>query len=142
MSCVIDLSLILFNTSDKIYSIPKESKYPALFLLLHTIPTLMTLLPRTFIIKGSANNDRNLPSSSFPALKNPLQLITFSNDTATDCINGEATGAINEIDIIAENSPPSCCCFFYLMFQYHHSLIDLAFSDDFHNIVHIFIRNE
>lgn len=141
MSCVIDLSLILFNTSGKIYSIPKESKYPAL--LLHTIPTLMTLLPRTFIIKGSANNDRNLPSSPFPALTNPFQLITFSNDRATDCINGEATGAINEVDIIAENSPPSCFFFFfYLMFQYHHSLIDLVFSDDFHNIVHIFIRNE
>ena len=41
---VIDLSLILFNTSRKIYSIPKESKYTAKFLSINNETQCVPLL--------------------------------------------------------------------------------------------------
>ena len=70
----------------------------------------MTHFPRTFIIKGNANNGRNLPSCPFP-------VIGIINEEATGCINEEPTGAINEAAtgaIRAPRYPPSC--FFYFMF--------------------------
>ena len=44
MLCVIDLSLILFNTSCGIYSIPKESKYTAVFLSINNATYCTPLL--------------------------------------------------------------------------------------------------
>ena len=58
-------------------------------MLSNTLPALLTPFPRTFIIKGRANNRRNLSSYPFPA-------IAFSNEKATTCINEEAIGTINE----------------------------------------------
>ena len=44
MLCVIDLSLILFNTSCRIYSIPKESKCTAVFLPINNETQCVPLL--------------------------------------------------------------------------------------------------
>ena len=44
MLWVIDLSLILFNTSREIYSIPKESRYTAVFLSINNKNRYIPLL--------------------------------------------------------------------------------------------------
>ena len=56
-------------------------------MLLYPLPVLATAFPRTFIIKGNANNGRNSPSCPFSG-------IGFINEEATCCINEAATGAI------------------------------------------------
>ena len=73
-------------------------------MLSYPLPALVTPFPRTFIIKGNANNERNPPSCSSP-------VIAFINEKVTGCVNEEATGAINEAvigSIIASRNPPSC----------------------------------
>ena len=87
-------------------------------MLLYPLPALVTTFPRTFIIKGNANNGRNPPPCSFPALMNPFAVMTFINEEDTGCINEEATGAINEAAIgaiIAPRNPPSCFFLFHAL---------------------------
>ena len=80
-------------------------------MLLNPLPALVIPFPRTFIIKGNANNGRNLFSCPFPAFLTPFQDIAFINEEATSCINEEAIGAINDAAIgaiIALQNPSSC----------------------------------
>ena len=75
------------------------------------ILTLMTTFPRNFIIKDTAINKRILPSCPFPALVTPFLDKVFTNEEATDCINKEVIGAINEAAmgaIMAPRNSPSC----------------------------------
>ena len=70
----------------------------------YPLPALVTPFPRTFIIKGNANNERNPPSCTSP-------VIAFINAKATGCVNEEAIRAFNEAvigSIIAPRNPPSC----------------------------------
>ena len=75
-----------------------------LSMLFFHFPALVTPFPRTFIIKGNANNRRIQPSCPlFPD-------IAFINEEASSCTNKEATVAINEAvigAIIAPRNPPS-----------------------------------
>ena len=71
-----------------------EQNKKILSMLLYHLPTLLTLFPITFIIKGNANNRRNPPSCPFP-------VIAFIKEEATDAVIGA---------IIAPRNPP-CCSF-------------------------------
>ena len=76
-----------------------------------SLPTLLTYFPRTFIIKGNANNERNPFSCPFSALITPFLVIAFINEEATGCIYEEVIGAINGAaigSIIGSRNPPSC----------------------------------
>ena len=78
-------------------------------MLLCPLPALLNHFPRTFIIKGSANNRRNPPSCP-SALTTPFPVITFINEQATDFINDGAIGATNEAaigTIIARRNLPA-----------------------------------
>ena len=81
-------------------------------MLLYPLPALLTPFPAlitpfsdiTFIIKGNANNGRNLPLFPFP-------VIAFIKEETEDCINGETISAIKEAAIgaiIPLRNPPSC----------------------------------
>ena len=89
-------------------------------MLLYPFPALVTLFPRTFFVKGSANNGKNPLSCPFPALLTPFPLIVFINEEATGCINEQAIGAINEVvigAIIPGGISPSCFLFHVLLFH-------------------------
>ena len=47
---------------------------------------LVTPFPRTFVIKGNANNGRNPPFSPFPALMTSFSGIAFINDETIGCM--------------------------------------------------------
>ena len=73
-------------------------------MLLYPLPAFLTPFPRTFIIKGNANNGRNLPSCPFP-------VIAFINEEEIGCVNEETVYVINEAAIDAIRTPrntPSC----------------------------------
>ena len=80
-------------------------------MLLYHLPALVTHFPRTFIIKGNANNGINLFSYLFPALMTPFPVIAYINGKATGCINKEAIDNINEGvigAILAPRNLPYC----------------------------------
>ena len=66
---------------------------------LNILPAFLTPFPRTFIIKGNASNGRNPPSCPYSALMTPFPVMAFINKEATDCINEESIGAINEATV-------------------------------------------
>ena len=74
-------------------------------MLLHLLPIFMTSFLRTFIVKGNANNGRNLPSSPFFGLMTPFPVIGFINEKARSCIKEKAIRAINETTIGTIISP-------------------------------------
>ena len=56
-------------------------------MLLYPFSVLLAPFPKTFIIKGNANNGRNPPYCNFPALMTLFSDIPFINEEATGCIN-------------------------------------------------------
>ena len=84
---------------------------------LYPFPALLSSFHMTFIIKGNANNGRNLSSCAFPTPMTLFPNIAHINKEGIGCINkeaigtinGTAIGAINETvigDIIAARNPP------------------------------------
>ena len=65
-----------------------------LFILQH-FSALVTPFPKTFFIKGNANNNKITPFCYFL-----FTVIEYINEEATGCVNEEAIGAIKEADMI------------------------------------------
>ena len=82
-----------------------------------SLPVLVTPFPRTFIIRGNANNERNPPFCTFPAVLTRFPVTALINEKASRSINEEATGGYNEGAIIAERNAPSCFLFHILSFH-------------------------
>ena len=82
-----------------------------------SLPVLVTPFPRTSIIRGNANNERNPPFCTFPAVLTRFPVTALINEKASRCINEEATGGYNEGAIIAERNAPSCFLFHILSFH-------------------------
>ena len=78
-------------------------------MLLYPFPALLTPFPRTFIVKGNANNGIIPSSCPFLVLVAHFPVIAFINEEAKGAINEAATGAI----IAPINSPSG---FFSLCF--------------------------
>ena len=90
-------------------------------MLLYLFPAVLTLFPKTFIIKGNGNNGRNTPFCPFPN-------IPFINEESAGCINEEAIGATNEAVIdatIVSGNSLFCFLFHVSLFQEHYEFIDL-----------------
>ena len=81
-------------------------------MLLYHFVALMTSFPRTFIIKGNANNGRNPTSCLFLALMTPFPDIAFINEEVTDCTNEEAIDTT-----LVPRNPSSCFCFIFYRFS-------------------------
>ena len=65
-------------------------------MLLYPIPALLTPFPRTFIIKGNADEGKNSPSCPFPALMTSFPDIEFLNEETTSCISGKVIGSMKQ----------------------------------------------
>ena len=107
--------LILFKGWSKTKNVSPYDRYYISFLL------FLTPFLRTFIIKGNANNGRNPPSCSFPAIMTPFLVIAFINEEAMGSIYEEAIGTINEAvlsAIIAGRNPPSRFFLFHVLLFY------------------------
>ena len=68
-------------------------------MLLYPLPALVTPFSGTFIIKNSANNERNPPSCSLPYLLTLFPVIIFINEEGKRCINEAAIVTTNEAAI-------------------------------------------
>ena len=79
-------------------------------MLLYLSPAVLTLFPKTLIIKGNGNNGRNTPFCPFPN-------IPFINEESAGCINEEAIGATNEAVIDATLVSGTHYFVFYFMFH-------------------------
>ena len=105
---VINLSLILFNISFGIYSIPKESKYAAVFLLINNetqcVPLLclslrfVTYILISILLKGYSGT-KNFPRS----IMTPLPVMPFTTEEITGCTTEGAKSAKK-----AARNPLSC----------------------------------
>ena len=116
-------------------------------MLLYPFPPLATLFPLQlfFIIKYNANNERNPPSCPFFALMTPFRNVAFIHEEARGYISEAVIDAINESAIgviIAPRNPTSCCFISCFIVSVRPSINRPNFSNDFNNIIHIFIRNE
>ena len=105
-------------------------------MLLYPLLALVTSFPDiVFIIKGNANNGRNLPYCPFRVLMTHLRVISFINEEASGCITEESIGAINESAIGAIIAPRKVLLvllFHVLLFQLCHQLIFLVFLVTLH----------
>ena len=105
-------------------------------MLLYPLLALVTSFPDiVFIIKGNANNGRNLPYCPFRVLMTHLRVISFINEEASGCITDKSIGAIHEsaIDgIIAPRNILLVFLFHDLLFQFCHQLIYLIFLVTLH----------
>ena len=98
-------------------------------MLLYPFPALVALFPKTFIIKGNANNERNPPLCLLPALITLFPDIAFINEEVTRCINKEAIGSINEaaIDAIIAPRNPLPYFFYFMFYCFSSTIISLKF---------------
>ena len=88
-----------------------------MLLFLYPLNALNTPFPKTFTIKGSANNGRNTPSCPFSTLLTLFPVEAFINEEATGWINEDVICSIKDPGIgpiIAPRNPPSP--FIYFMF--------------------------
>ena len=107
----------MFNASRGVYSIPKESKYTAVFLSINN---------KTHSVPRMGQNSKFLFIYPLPTPLTPLPLIPFTTEEITGCTNEVAKGANK-----AQRNLPSCFFVLYFMVSVIPSINTPESSNDF-----------